>query len=104
MKIKFIIILLFKSIINVLINYISTLFNDRDFLFKFELLINYDLDFNDDIFAHVVDFIIIFIQIKNVTKTFMIFFRNVKLSIVVKYAANECYQIFYKIVELIACE
>ena len=46
---------------NVLINYASTLFNDYDFLFEFELLINYDLNIKNDIFVHVVDFIMIFI-------------------------------------------
>ena len=96
--------MLFKSIINVLINYASTLFNDRDFLFEFKFLINYDLDVNDDIFAYIVNFIIIFIQIKNVTKTFMLFFKNVKLNIIMKYVANECYQVFYKIIKLTTCE
>ena len=45
---------------NILIKYLS-LFNDKFFLFKFEFLINYNLDINDDIFAHIIDFIIIFV-------------------------------------------
>ena len=81
----------FKSVINISINYINTLFNDHDFLFEPELSVNYNLDFDDDIFAHVIDFIIIFIQTKNVTKTFVIFFRNIKLNIIMKYVINECY-------------
>ena len=51
----------FKFIINILINYASTLFNHRDFLFKFEFLINYNLDFDDNVFVYIVDFIIFFI-------------------------------------------
>ena len=61
MIIRFLITLSFKSIINDLINYINILFNNRNFLFELEFLINYDFDFNNDIFAYVIDFIIIFI-------------------------------------------
>ena len=91
MKTKFIITLSFKFVINVLINYVSTLFDDRDFLFESELLINYNLDFDDDVFAHIVDFFIFFIQIRNFIKTSIIFFKNIRLNTIMKYAVNECY-------------
>ena len=91
MKIKSVITLSLKLMINVLINYINTLLNDRDFLFEFEFSINYDLNINDDIFIYIVDFIIIFIQTKNVMKAFMIFFKNIKLNTIMKYVANEYY-------------
>ena len=60
-KIKFIITFSSRLIMNMLINYINTLFNDRDFLFESELLINYNLDFNDNIFTHIINTSIIFI-------------------------------------------
>ena len=100
MKIKFIIILSFKLMMNVSINYASILFNDRDFLFEFEFSINYNFNSDDDIFIHVVDFIMIFIQTKNVMKTLIIFLKNVKLNIIIEYVANEYYQIFYKLIKL----
>ena len=46
---------------NISINYVSTLFNNRNFLFELEFLINYNFDFDDDVFVYVVDFIIFFI-------------------------------------------
>ena len=106
MKIKSIIIFSLKLIINVLINYLSILFNDRDFLFKFEFLISYnlDFDFDSDIFAYIVNFIIFFVQVESAIEAFMILFRNVKLNIIIKYVVNECYQIFYKLTKLIIYE
>ena len=76
---------------NISINYASTLFNNRNFLFELELLINYNFDFDDDVFVYIVDFIIFFIQIRNFIETLMIFFRNIKLNIIMKYIINECY-------------
>ena len=61
MKTKFIITFSFKLIMNVLINYINILFNNRNFLFEFEFSINYNLDFNDNIFIYIVDFSMIFV-------------------------------------------
>ena len=46
---------------NILINYVNALFDNRDFLFEFEFSINYNLDFDDDVFAYIIDFIIFFI-------------------------------------------
>ena len=80
--------------INILINYSSTVFNNRDFLFESEFLINYNLDFDDDVFAYIVNFIIFFVQTKNVIEIFMIFLRKIKLNIIMKYVANKCYQFF----------
>ena len=104
MKIKFTIIFLLKSIINVFVNYINTFPKNRDFLFEFELLINYNFNFDDEIFIHVVNFIIIFILIRNFTKISIIFFKRIRFNTIVKYLMNDCYQIFYKFTELITCK
>ena len=75
--------------INILINYYDILFDDRDFLFEFKLIIFFDKD--SEVFAYVIDCSLTFMQIKNIIKTLIILFRNIKLNIVIKYAANDCY-------------
>ena len=61
MKTKSIITLLLKSILNILINYTNTLFENRDFLFKLELSTSYNLDIDDDILIYIIDSTITFI-------------------------------------------
>ena len=45
--------------INILINYYDILFDDRDFLFEFKLVISFDKD--NEVFAYVIDFLLTFI-------------------------------------------
>ena len=87
---------------NILINYYNTLFDDRDFLFEFELIIFFDK--NDGVFAHIINCSLTFMQIKNIIEAFIMLFKNIKLNIVIKYAANDCYQVFYKLIDLIIYE
>ncbi len=52
--------LFLRFIINVIINYLI-ISNDRDFLFEFELLVNYNLDLNKEIFIYIINILITFI-------------------------------------------
>ena len=101
MKSESIITIFLKIIINISINYHNILSNDRDFLFEFELSANYYFDLDEDIFAHVVDFSMTFVQTQNVIETLITLFKSIKLNIVIKYAVNECYQVFYKLINLV---
>ena len=58
-KIKFIFILLFNFIMNLLINYYDTLFNDRDYLFEPEFSIF--LNKKEEVFVYIIDSFIIFV-------------------------------------------
>ena len=60
MKSKSFITFLSKSIMNILINYVI-LFDNRDFLFEFKFLFNYNLGLNNDIFLYIIDSSIFFI-------------------------------------------
>lgn len=91
-----------NTIINILINYHNILFDDRNFLFKLELFI--DFDYEKEIFIHVVNILIIFVQTKNVIATFIILFRNIKLNTMMKYTINNYYQFFYKSTDLTTCK
>ena len=59
MKTKIIITLSSNTMINILINYYDILFDDRDFLFEFKLVISFDKD--NEVFAYVIDFLLTFI-------------------------------------------
>ena len=89
MKTKFVIILSPNSILNISINYYNTLLNDRDYLFKSELTIYFDN--NNEIFAHIINCLITFVQTKNIIKAFIVLFRYIKLKTIIKYAMNDCY-------------
>lgn len=58
MKIKITITLSLNIIINISINYHNILFDNQDFLFKLELLI--DLNYEKKIFVYIIDISIIF--------------------------------------------
>ena len=90
MKTKSTITLSPKSVINVSVSYAS-LSEDRDFLFKPELSVSYNLGHDRDIFAYVIDIRISFIQAKNATEVSITLYRNIRLDIVVKYSINDCY-------------
>ena len=88
--------------INISINYYDTLFDDRDFLFESELVISLDKD--NEIFAYIIDCSLTFVQAKNTIKTFIILLRNIKLNTMIKYVANDCYQVSYKSTSLTTYE
>ena len=88
--------------INISINYLSILFDNRDFLFESELITF--LDKNNGVFIYVIDCLLIFIQVKNIIKAFIILFKNIKLNTEIEYATNDYYQVFYKLTSLAVCE
>ena len=98
LKTKIIITLLSNMMINISINYYDILSDDRDFLFESELVISLNKD--NEVFAHVIDCLLTFVQIKNTIKALIILFKNIRLNTVIKYAANDYYQVFYKLASL----
>ena len=96
--------LLSKSIINISISYSSKLSDNRDFLFESKLPVSYNLEYENNIFAYIIDIRINFIQVKNVTKVSITLYRNIRLDIVVEYSVDGYYQISYKVANLTACE
>ena len=93
-----------KSVMNIPINYASTLFDDRDFLFEPELPVSFNLGFDDDVFVHIVDSIMSFVQARNFIEASMILPKNIRLNTVMEYAANGCYQVSYKSTRLTTYE
>ena len=86
---RFIFILLFNFIINFLINYYNTLFNNRDYLFKFKFSIFFNK--GEEIFAYIINSFIIFIQIRNIIEILIVFPRNIKFNTIIKYIINRYY-------------
>ena len=88
---------------NILINYVA-LFDNRDFLSKSELLFNYNLNSNNNIFAYIVNSFIFFNQTRNFMKISIVLLKRIRFNMIMKYFIDECYQISYKSIELIACK
>lgn len=63
--------------------YHESLLNDRDFLFKFKCFNNFDDD--DEIYVHMIDFFLIFVQIRNIINKLITLFKRIKLNFVKKY-------------------
>ena len=101
-KTKRLLILFFNFIIEILIIYYNTLLKDRNFLFKSEL--KYDFDYIDGIYTYIINTSMTFIQIKNIISIFINLSRHTQLKTIVEYIANNCYQILYKLVNLIICK
>ncbi len=81
----------------------KSLFDDRDFLFEFQYSQN--LRHDDDIFTHIVNIKLSFVQIQNATKSSITLSCKIKLDFVIKYnIIQECYMIISLDVNLTACE
>lgn len=80
-----------------------SLSDDRDFLFESQY--SWDLKYDDDVFAHVVNIDLSFVQIRNATKSSITLSRKIKLDFVIKYnITQECYMIMSSDANLTACE
>ena len=88
------------SIINVLIQMRnnSTLFVERDYMFYFETLFNFNVE--NDVFIHIININISMIQIRNVTSKIVIIFRYVKLKRIMNYEKKNCYLTLFENVHL----
>lgn len=84
-------------------------FNERslsdDWDFLFESQYSQNLRHDDNIFAHIVNVKLFFIQIQNATKSLITLSRKIKLDFVIKYnITQECYMILSSDANLTACE
>lgn len=84
-------------------------FNERslsdDWDFLFESQYSQNLKHDDDVFAHIVNVKLSFVQIRNATKSLITLSRKIKLDFVVEYnITQECYMIISLDVNLTACE
>ena len=81
----------------------KSLSDDRNFLFESQYSQN--LRHDDDVFAHIVNIKLSFVQIRNVTKSSITLSRKIKLDFVIKYnIIQECYIIIFTDTNLTACE
>ena len=81
--------ILFDELTKVSIIFHDDLSFDRDFFFESQC--SKYLNQNDDVFAHIVDANLFFVQIHNIIDFSIILSRRVKLKSVIKYNQQECY-------------
>ena len=55
MRVNAAVVLLLNIVINILVNYYSSLSDNRDFLFKPELPVSYNLRYTSGVFAYIVN-------------------------------------------------
>ena len=73
---------------------ITIFFDDKNFLFKFHC--QYDLNYDNDVYAHVVHNNLFKIFVRNVTFQFITLTKRARLNIIIEYNQIECYLIMLK--------
>ena len=80
-----------KQLIEMFVNFHDYLFNDRDFLFESQC--QYDFDFENEIYTHVVDVNLSRILMRNTINLSIILTRRIKLDTIIEYNQTSCYLI-----------
>lgn len=88
-QVKFNTIISSHSTIEISIIYHQSLFDDRDFLFEFQCFNNFDN--NDEVYVHVIDFFLIFVQIWNIIDNSITLLKRIKLNSVKEYQQHKTY-------------
>ena len=92
-RVKNIVIISIKIIINVLMSYNDNLSTDRDFLFESQCA-KY-LNDDDNVFAHIVDVELDHVMIKNIINYVVQLFKRVRLDSIIEFNQQRCYNLTF---------
>ena len=84
-------ILMLGELAEILVIYHDFLSDDRDFLFEFHC--QYDLDYDDDVYVHVVNNNLIKMFVRNAIDESVILVKRARLDTITKYNQVDCYMI-----------
>ena len=84
-------ILQFDDFAKIFVTYHDALFDDRDFLFEFHC--QYDLDYDDDVYAHVVNNNLFKMFVRNAIFQSITLAKRARLDTITEYNQVECYLI-----------
>ena len=84
-------ILQFDDFAKIFVTYHDALSDDRDFLFEFHC--QYDLDYDDDVYAHVVNSNLFKMLVRNVIFQSITLAKRARLNTIIEYNQAECYLI-----------
>ena len=84
-------ILQFDDFAKIFVTYHDFLSDDKDFLFEFHC--QYDLEYDDDVYVHVVNSKLFKMLDRNATSQFITFARRARLNMIIEYNQVECYLI-----------
>ena len=87
-------ILMFDELAEIFVIYHDFLSNDRDFLFESHC--QYDLDYDDDVYAHVVNNDLIKMLVRNAIDESIILIKRTRLNTITKYNQTDCYMTMSK--------
>ena len=82
-------ILQFDDFAKIFVTYHDSLFDDRDFLFESHC--QYDLEYDDDVYAHIVNSNLFKMLVRNVTFESITLAKRAKLNMITEYNQIECY-------------
>ena len=82
-------ILQFDDFAKIFVTYHDSLSDDRDFLFEFHC--QYDLEYDDDVYAHVVNSNLFKMLVRNVTFQSITLAKRARLNMIIEYNQAECY-------------
>ena len=92
----------FDELIYVSITFRDDLSNNKKNFFESQCVEH--LSHDDDVFAHIIDVSLFFVQIYNATNSSIVLSRRVKLSFVMKYNQSRCYIISSKEISKAICD
>ena len=78
----------------ILVTYHDFFSDDKDFLFESHC--QYDLEYDDDVYVHVVNSNLFKMFVRNVTFQFITFAKRARLNMIIEYNQAECYLIMSK--------
>ena len=84
-------ILQFDDLAQIFVTYHDSFSNDRDFLFEFHC--QYDLNYDDDVYAHVVNNNLFKMLVRNVTFQSITLAKRARLDMITEYNQAKCYLI-----------
>ena len=82
-------ILQFDDFAKIFVTYHDSLSDDRDFLFEFHC--QYDLEYDDDVYAHVVNSNLFKMLVRNATIQSITLAKRARLNMIIEYNQTECY-------------
>ena len=95
-------IVLFDEIIKMSMIFHDELFTNKDFFFEFQC-VEY-LNHDENVFAHIIDFDLFFVHVNNIIDLSITLSRRARLSFVIEYNQQSCFQIIVNDVLKAVCD
>lgn len=79
--------------------YYDTLFDNKNLLFEFQYKQN--LDYDEGIYVYIIDFKLLFMQLRNVINKSTRIIKKIRLNFIIKFNETKCFLIIFETTSLI---